>query len=267
MEPTRPSQRFADRAVVITGASGEIGRAVARAFAAEGAHLGLVAGRRREALDPLLAELRAAYPGRTFVVAEADLLAHPSQVTGRVQAARDVVLAALGRADALIALAGLPATPQLWNKRFAEVTPDDLHAAFAVDTVGTFVFAQAFADALARTKGAIVVMSSSAAFHGDVWGLAYAPAKSANAGLVKLLARVLAPDVRVNGVAPGGIDTGWLASLPGAARAHAEGQALLRRFGRPEEVAQAILDLAAPGYANGQTLLLDGGIFPPAPPA
>ncbi|MEP7028057.1 MAG: SDR family oxidoreductase [Candidatus Eisenbacteria bacterium] len=260
------TRRFADRAVVITGASGEIGGAVARAFAAEGAHLGLVAGRHREALDPLIAELKAAYPGRTIAAAEADLLSHPSQVQGRVVAARDALLAALGRADALIALAGLPATPALWNKSFAEVTPDDLHAAFAVDTVGTFAFAQAFAEALTASRGSIVVMSSSAAFHGDVWGLAYAPAKSANAGLVKVLARVLAPAVRVNGVAPGGIETGWLASLTGEARAHAASQALLERFGQPAEVARAIVDLAAPGYANGQTLLLDGGVFPPAPP-
>ena len=264
MDPTR---RFEDKAVIITGASGDIGRAVARAFAAQGAHLGLVAGRRREALEPLLASLRADHPGQTFAAAEADLLAHPSQVAGRVAAARDSLLAELGRADSLIALAGLPATPALWNKRFAEVTPDDLHAAFAVHTVGTFVFAQAFADALKAAQGSIVVMSSAAAFHGDIWGLAYAPAKSANAGLVKTLARVLAPAVRVNGIAPGGIDTGWLASLPADGRAHAENQALLRRLGRPDEVAQAILDLAAPGYANGQTLLLDGGVFPPAPPA
>lgn len=261
------SARFAGKAVIITGASGEIGRDVARAFAAEGADLGLVAGRHREALDPLVAELQAAYPRSTIATAEADLLAPPSQVAGRVNAARDLLLAALGRADALIALAGLPATPALWNKSFAEVTPDDLHAAFAVDTVGTFAFAQAFAEALAKAHGSVVVMSSSAAFYGDVWGLAYAPAKSANAGLVKLLARVLAPDVRVNGVAPGGIDTGWLASLPTDGQAHAADQTLLKRLGSPAEVARAIVDLAAPGYANGQILQLDGGVFPPAPAA
>jgi NAD(P)-dependent dehydrogenase (short-subunit alcohol dehydrogenase family) len=257
---------FADRAVVITGASGDIGRAVAHAFAHEGARLGLVAGKRREALDPLVAELDGLHPGRTFAVAEADLLTPVDRVRERVEAARDTLLAALGGADALIALAGLPATPALWNKRFEEVTADDLHRAFAVDTVGTFLFAQAFGPALARARGAIIVMSSAAAFHGDVWGLAYAPAKSANAGLVKVLARVLAPDVRVNGIAPGGIDTGWLASLTPEEQRHSAGQTLVRRFGRPEEVAQAILDLAAPGYANGQTLLLDGGVFPPVPP-
>jgi 3-oxoacyl-[acyl-carrier protein] reductase len=164
----------------------------------------------------------------------------------------------------LVALAGLPATPALWNKKLEEVTAADLHRAFAVDTVGTFLFAQAFAPALRKAKGAIVIMSSSAAFHGDVLGLAYAPAKSANRGLVKTLARVLAPDVRVNGIAPGGIDTGWLASLSDEDKRHSAQLTLLKRFGSPEEVAQTILALAAPGYANGQTLLLDGGVFPPA---
>jgi NAD(P)-dependent dehydrogenase (short-subunit alcohol dehydrogenase family) len=250
---------------VITGASGEIGHVVAHAFAREGASLGLVAGRRRAALDPLVAELRAAHPDRTIAVADADLLAGEAEVAAGVRAACGALRSALGHIDMLIALAGLPATPALWNKKFADVTPHDLHAAFAVDTVGTFLFAQALAADLRAAQGSIVVMSSAAAFHGDVWGLAYAPAKSANAGLVKVLARVLAPDVRVNGIAPGGIDTGWLETLPADGRAHAADQTLLRRVGRPEEVAQAIMDLAAPGYANGQTLLLDGGVFPPAP--
>lgn len=256
---------FENKAVVITGASGDIGRVVARAFAKAGARLGLVAGKRREALNPLVAELADLYPGRTVAVADADLLTPVERVADVVQAARDTLLAALGGADVLVALAGLPATPALWNKRLDEVTAADLHTAFAVDTVGTFLFAQAFGPALARAQGSIVIMSSSAAFHGDVWGLAYAPAKSANRGLVKMLARVLAPDVRVNGIAPGGIETGWLASLSDEGKRQSATLTLLKRFGQPEEVAQAILDLAAPGYANGQTLLLDGGVFPPPP--
>ena len=245
------SGRFEGKSVVITGASGDIGRVVARAFAADGARLGLVARNNAAAIAGL----------GTAVTCE--LLAPADRVRAGVEAARDTLLTALGGCDALILLAGLPATPALWNKSLEEVSAQDLHDAFAVDTVGTFLFAQAFAGALRKSHGSIVVTSSSAAFYGDVLGLAYAPAKSANAGLVKMLARVLAPEVRVNGIAPGGIDTGWLHSLSDADKAHASAQTLLRRLGTPEEIAQAILDLAAPGYANGQVLQLDGGVFPP----
>jgi NAD(P)-dependent dehydrogenase (short-subunit alcohol dehydrogenase family) len=245
------SGRFDGKAVVITGASGDIGRVVARTFAAEGARLGLVARGNSDAIAGL------------GTIVTCDLLAPADQVRAGVEAARDTLMKALGRCDALILLAGLPATPALWNKSLDEVSAQDLHDAFAVDTVGTFLFAQAFAGALRKSHGSIVVTSSSAAFYGDVLGLAYAPAKSANAGLVKMLARVLAPEVRVNGIAPGGIDTGWLHSLSDADKAHASAQTLLRRLGRPEEIAQAILDLGAPGYANGQVLQLDGGVFPP----
>jgi 3-oxoacyl-[acyl-carrier protein] reductase len=246
--------RFDGKAVVITGASGDIGRVVARAFAAEGARLGLVGGRNAGALA-------TEFPDAA--ISSCELLAPAARVRGEVERARDELLAKLGGCDALVLLAGLPAYPALWNKTLDQVSAQDLHDAYAVDTVGTFLFAQAFALPLRQAHGAIVVTSSSAAFYGDVLGLAYAPAKAANAGLVKMLARVLAPEVRVNGIAPGGIDTGWLASLSAADKAHASAQTLLKRLGQPDEIARAILHLAAPGYANGQTLQLDGGVFPP----
>ena len=169
------SRRFEGKNVVITGASGDIGRVVARAFAAEGARLGLVAGKNASAIADL---------GTTVTC---DLLAPADRVRAGVEAARDELLKALGGVDALVLLAGLPATPALWNKSLDQVSAQDLHDAFAVDTVGTFLFAQAFAEALRKAHGAVVVTSSSAAFYGDVLGLAYAPAKSANAGLVKML--------------------------------------------------------------------------------
>lgn len=254
--------RFAGRSVVVTGASGDLGRAVVAAFAAEGAALGLVYGTNREAARALAADPSVVPASRAVALAGVDLLAPPDVVADGVRAACAALLSTLGRCDALVALAGLPATPARWQKPFAEVTAGDLHEAFAVDTVGTFLFAQALAPALAAARGSIVVMSSSAAYHGDTLGLAYAPAKSANAGLVKVLARVLAPQVRVNGIAPGGIATGWLAALDEAQRADASAQTLLGRLGTPEEVAQAVLELASNGYLTGQTLALDGGIFP-----
>jgi NAD(P)-dependent dehydrogenase (short-subunit alcohol dehydrogenase family) len=259
---TTVAGRFAGKSVIVTGASGDLGQAVVRAFALEGAALGLVYGSDRAAAEALAQDRSIVPASRAVVLAGVDLLAPHDRVAAGVRAACATLLDTLGRCDALIALAGLPARPDLWQKPFEAVTAGDLHAAFAVDTVGTFLFAQALAPELAKSRGAIVVMSSSAARYGDTLGLAYAPAKSANAGLVKLLARVLAPDVRVNGIAPGGIATGWLAALDDAQRKHAATQTLLGRLGTPDEVAQAILELATNGYLTGQLLALDGGIFP-----
>src|SRR5687767_9543416 len=176
--------RLAGKAVIITGATGDIGPAVARAFAAEGANLGLVYRARRERAEALADELESA--GCTVAVAPVDFLTDSAHVGEVVRDAAAALVGALGRVDALVALAGLPATPETWQKPFAAVTARDLLDAFAVDTVGTFLFAQALAEGLRAARGAIVVTSSSAAFHGDTLGLPYVPAKSANAGLVKL---------------------------------------------------------------------------------
>jgi len=257
--------RFAGKTVVVTGASGDIGRAVVTAFAAEGAALGLVYGANRDAAEALARDPAVVPAGRAVALAGVDLTQPFATVGPAVHAACAELLATIGRCDALIALAGLHATPALWQKSLADVTATDLHAAFAIDTVGTFLFAQALAPALKSAKGSVVVMSSSAAFYGDDLGLAFAPAKAANAGLVKVLARVLAPEVRVNGIAPGGIDTGWLTTLEPAQRAHAADQTLVGRLGTPAEVAQAILELATNGYLTGHVLPLDGGIFPRSP--
>ena len=252
------SGRFEGKAVVITGASGDIGHAVARAFVREGARLGLAYGRDRARAEALAREVG----GASAAIAGANLLLPPGDVEPAVAAAVAELETALGRVDVLVALAGLHATLEIWQKPFERVTAADLHAAFSVDTVGTFLWAQALAPALRRAKGAIVVMSSAAALYGDTLGLAFAPAKSANAGLVKMLARVLAPDVRVNGMAPGGIATSWVQSLAPAQQEGAGAQTLLRRLGEPGEVARLAMDLAQPGYVNGQVIALDGGIFP-----
>ena len=252
--------RFESKAVVITGATGDLGVVVARAFADEGARLGLVYGRDQAGAERLAADL--ARDGRVPAIAGANLALPPGQVETAVRDAAQSLEHALGRVDALVALAGLTATPELWQRPFDQISAADLHLAFSIDTVGTFLFAQAFAPALRRAKGAIVVTSSSAAFYGDTLGLAFAPAKSANAGLVKLLARVLAPEVRVNGMAPGGIATSWTETLTIPQRESAAGQSLLARLGTPTEIAQLALHLADPGYLNGQVLAFDGGIFP-----
>ncbi len=252
--------RFEDQGVVITGATGDLGVVVARAFADEGARLGLVYGHDRAGAESLVRDLTRG--ARVPAIAGANLALPPGTVEASIREAAKSLEHALGRVDVLVALAGLTATSELWQRPFEAITAADLHLAFSIDTVGTFLFAQALAPALRRAKGAIVVTSSSAALYGDTLGIAFAPAKSANAGLVKLLARVLAPDVRVNGMAPGGIATAWVETLTPEQRKAAAAQSLLDRFGEPAEVARLVLDLAAPGYLNGQVLAFDGGIFP-----
>jgi ketoreductase RED2 len=76
-----------------------------------------------------------------------------------------------------------------------------------------------------------------------------------------LLAKTLGPDVRVNAVAPGLIDTPWFDGVEGAddAEAHVAGAVPLRRVGRPEDIAQAVHDLAHASYITGEVLLVDGG--------
>jgi 3-oxoacyl-[acyl-carrier protein] reductase len=252
--------RFDGKAVVITGATGDLGRVVSAAFADEGARLGLVYGHDRAGAEGLAHELTR--DERVPAIAGANLALPPGTVEASVRDAARALESSLGRVDALVALAGLSATPELWQRPFDQISAADLHLAFSVDTVGTFLFAQALAPALRRARGAVVVTSSSAALYGDTLGLAFAPAKSANAGLVKLLARVLAPEVRVNGMAPGGIETSWTETLTPEQRKSAAAQSLVERFGKPAEVAQLVLHLADPGYLNGQVLALDGGIFP-----
>src|SRR5687768_13867287 len=159
--PRGGAGRYAGKAVVVTGASGDLGRAVVAAFAAEGAALGLVHGANREAAQALARDPSIVPASRATALAGVDLLAPPERVADDVRAACATLLGTLGRCDALVALAGLPAIPALWQKPFADVTAADLHAAYSVDTVGTFLFAQALAPDLERANGAIVVMSSS----------------------------------------------------------------------------------------------------------
>jgi 3-oxoacyl-[acyl-carrier protein] reductase len=108
----------------------------------------------------------------------------------------------------------------------------------------------------------MVLVCSAAALIGDDLGIGFALAKSANVALVKSLARLWAPRVRVNGVAPGALRTSWLRELSPGERVAAKSKALLERYGEPEEVARVIGELAlGPSrFQTGQILVLDGGV-------
>jgi NAD(P)-dependent dehydrogenase (short-subunit alcohol dehydrogenase family) len=234
---------------LVTGASSGIGLAAARALAAAGAAVALLA-RRREALDELAAELgeEVALP---LVADVAD--------SGQVAAAVEATVARFGRLDAVVNSAGVvfPAT-------LGETDDAAWAAQLDANLSGSFFVAREAAPHLAE-GGSIVNVGSELSAIGMEMYVAYCAAKAGVIGLTRALAAELAPRVRVNAVCPGPVDTPMLAAefeLFGAEEALAETLARvpLGRLAKAEEVAAAILYLTVDApYATGTVLALDGG--------
>ena len=138
-------------------------------------------------------------------------------------------------------------------KPFEEVTEADWDAAAGATAKGTFFLAQAAAPALRESTGTLIVIEDVAAY--EPWPLfaAHSAAKAGQAMLTRVLARALAPEVRVCGVAPGPV-----AVEPGQEERRAA-STLLGRIGSPADVADAVLYLAGAAYVTGTTLVVDGG--------
>jgi NAD(P)-dependent dehydrogenase (short-subunit alcohol dehydrogenase family) len=237
------------RVALVTGASSGIGAAAARALAAAGAAVAVLA-RRREPLEAFAAELGedAALP---LVADVAD--------SAQVAAAVDAVLARFGRLDVVVNSAGVSTPASLAD------TDDGLWGTHLdANLSGSFYVARAAAPHLAE-GGSIVNVGSELAAIGMPMYVAYCASKAGVIGLTKALAAELAPEIRVNAVCPGPVDTPMLAAefeIFGAEAALAETLARvpLRRLAEAEEVAAAILYLAADArYATGTVLALDGG--------
>jgi len=136
---------------------------------------------------------------------------------------------------------------------FEQVTEEAWDAAMDVTAKGTFFLAQAAAPTLRAAKGVLVIVEDVAAFRPWTSFAAHSAAKAAQAMLTRVLARALAPEVRVCGIAPGPV-----AVEPGQEGRRAA-ETLLGRVGAPEDVADAVVYLAGAGYVTGTTLVVDGG--------
>ena len=136
---------------------------------------------------------------------------------------------------------------------FEQVTEEAWDAAMDVTAKGTFFLAQAAAPTLRAAKGVLVIVEDVAAFRPWTSFAAHSAAKAAQAMLTRVLARALAPEVRVCGIAPGPV-----AVEPGQEERRAA-ETLLGRVGAPQDVADAVVYLAGAGYVTGTTLVVDGG--------
>ena len=129
-----------------------------------------------------------------------------------------------------------------------------------VNLVAPFRMTRAAAPLLKARHGAVVNTASVAGMNGQASSIPYAASKAGLINLTQNLARALAPDVRVNAVAPGWIDTPWTKSWPEERRLKSVENTLLKRVGTPEDVADVMFFLAVgAAYVTGQTVVVDGG--------
>jgi ketoreductase RED2 len=129
---------------------------------------------------------------------------------------------------------------------------------FEVNVFGTWTMTLAALPALREAKGSVVNVSSVAGLRAVGSSIPYAASKAALNHLTVLLAKVVGPEVRINAVAPGLIDTPWTADWDFLRQAVSE-IAPLKRIGQPEDVAEVVLALARSTYMTGQIVAVDGG--------
>jgi 3-oxoacyl-[acyl-carrier protein] reductase len=180
---------------------------------------------------------------------------------------RDLAQAALdkwGRIDALVNNAGT--TKFVKHADLDGLQAEDFLRIYRLNVVGPFQMTRACAAALKANRGAVVNVSSVAAQLGTGSSIAYAASKAALNAMTYSLARVLGPEVRVNAVCPGYVDTPWQHNALGMEKAkqaaeHYAAMVPLKDFARPEDLAEVICWLIEGGrQVTGETIFVDGGL-------
>jgi ketoreductase RED2 len=238
---------FEGQVAIVTGSSSGIGEAVARRFAAGGGRVVVNSSRSVELGQSVAASL----PDAIYVQAD---ISDQAQAEGLVQAAVD----RFGRIDVLVNNAGT--TKVIAHADLDAATLEVWQRIFEVNVFGTWLVSRAAVPALRASGGCIVNITSLAGSRPVGSSIPYASSKAALDHLTRLMAKVLGPEVRVNAVAPGLVDTPWTADWD-AARAGVQRMAPLGRSGQPDDIADAVLGLIRSRYATGQILVVDGGLF------
>jgi 2-hydroxycyclohexanecarboxyl-CoA dehydrogenase len=243
--------KFADRITVVTGAASGIGRATAEAFAAGGATV-CIADIAREGGEAIAGAIRERGGKATFF--HVDLTDAAS-----ISALAAAVLERHGRVDILVNAAG-------WGKTMPFVETDDAFwdKVISLNFVGPMRLTRALLpQMLERRSGRIVNVSSDAGRVGSLGETVYSGAKAGLIGFTKGLAREGARfNVTANCVCPGPTDTPLLAAVPEKIRDAFVKAIPMRRFGKPAEIAEAVLYFAGPNaeYVTGQVLSVSGGL-------
>jgi 3-oxoacyl-[acyl-carrier protein] reductase len=250
------------KVAVVTGASGGVGRATALALAKSGCSVMVNYNRSRDEAERTASEVRALGVGAVCFQACVD-----DDTACRTM--MDATSKTFGRLDILVNNAGT--TRFIPHADLDAVTDEDWELILGVNLKGPFQCARAARPYLETSgAGAIVNVASVAAYSGTGSSIPYCAAKAAVVNLTIALARALAPNIRVNAVAPGFIAGEWLRRGLGEAyevtKQARKAQSLLGRVCQPEDIAAAILSLiTGSDMVTGQTVVCDGGqtIGPP----
>jgi ketoreductase RED2 len=233
------------KVALVTGSSSGIGEATARALAAQDAVVVVTSS--VEAGRALAAEL----PGASYVQAD---IADEAQAQALVAQA----VANHGRLDILVNNAGT--TQVIAHPDLEAASPEVWRRIFDVNVIGTWQVTVAAVPHLRASGDAVVVNVSSVAGHTTRGSsIPYATSKAAVSHMTELLANVLGPEIRVNAVAPGLVDTPWTADWD-VVREFVRAMAPMQRSGTPEDIAQVILGLVGARYVTGTIVMVDGGL-------
>lgn len=244
------------RVVLVTGAAGGIGSAIAEAYAIDGAAVGLV-DFDADAGSALAAQLGAA--GHRVHFAQADVANY-----GACVAACAEIEAAFGFIDTLVNSAGISPKHAGKPAPIWQMEPAEWHRVIDVNLHSVFNFVRILSPGMVERKfGRIVSMSSVAGkAYLDIVAAHYGTTKAALIGMTRHLAGELGPHgITVNALAPGRIDTPMVAGAPRAANDAVIDVTPLRRLGKPGEVADACLFLTSPKaeFITGQVVDIAGG--------
>lgn len=240
------------KVAVITGASRGIGRSIALALAAEGAKI-VAVDVDQASTEAMVAEVQQLGVEAIAVVGNVTVAADTEKMI-------DAAVAAFGRVDILVNNAGITRDGLLLRMK-----EEDWDAVLGVNLKGAFLCTRAVAKVMTKQRfGRIINIASVVGQMGNVGQANYCASKAGLMGLTKSNARELAKrNITVNAVAPGFIATAMTDALPEKVRDELTAQIPLERLGTPEDIANAVVFLAAErsGYVTGQVLAVNGGMY------
>jgi 3-oxoacyl-[acyl-carrier protein] reductase len=244
--------RLKDKVALITGGGTGMGRATAIRFAREGAKVAVNYSRSQAEAEEVVAIIRG--EGGKAIAIQASVAKEPEVIAMMTR-----VESEFGRLDALINNAGW--THRVPHEKLNDLTDEIWNQTLDVNLRGVFYCTRAAVPLLRKQEGASVVNNSSiAAMTGAGSSMVYAAAKAAVTTMTMSLARALAPEIRVNAIAPGFVRTQF-ANWPVEMYEKAVTRIPLQRLPTVEDIADAMLYLVADARSTtGEMLLVDGGI-------